>query len=405
MVEDPRVGPVRRVAFLTPEYVTEKGPAGGVGNYVAKMSAALAAHGIVAEVFVSSGKGSGVIDVQGIRVERVPRARSILLRGTARMLRPLAGARAAVLVQLASARNLAAALGRRHLEQPFDIVQSSNLHMTGAFVPRLPTRRHVVRISTSRRLFDAAHGAGHALTSRWVESLDARIMRRADVAYAPSRLLAEHFRANYGIDVQVVRPPAELGAEPATEFPFSLPDRYLIHFGTLGARKGTDLVAQALVRAWQAEPNLRMVWIGRLDERAQAAYRDAWGVWADQVTYLGVLPKELTYGVLRGAAASVLPSIVDNLPNTVIESLILGVPVVGSDGASIDELVEHGASGALIPIGDVAALADAMVEAWRGRAAWLGAGFRPPATLHEMRPERAIRRFLDTVEGAATRPR
>jgi glycosyltransferase involved in cell wall biosynthesis len=405
VVESRANGGIRRVAFLTPEYPTEKGPGGGVGNYVAKMSAALAAHGVVAEVFVSSAQPSGVIEAKGIRVERVPPARSLLLRGIARLLRTVAGSRGDVLNHLVSARNLAAALQRRHLERPFDVVQSSNLHLTGAFVPRLPNRRHIVRISTSRRLFDAASGAGHALMSRWVEDLDARIMRRADLTYAPSRLLAEYFRAHYGFDVQVVRPPAELGAEPATELPFAVPDRYLIHFGTLGPRKGTDLVAKALVRAWQVEPSLRLVWVGRLREDALASYRDAWGTRADQVTYLGTLPKELTYGVLHRAAASVLPSTVDNLPNTVIESLILGVPVIGSDGASIDELVEHGVSGALVPIGDVPALAEAMIEAWQGRAPWLGAGFRMPAALQEMRPERAVRQFLDAVERATTQTR
>jgi len=396
VTDDPTPGRVRRIAFLTPEYVTEKGAAGGVGNYVAKMAAALAAQGVEAEVFVSS-RESGVVEVDGIRVERVPRERSIALRGLSRALRPIAGHRADVVIQLANARRLAAALQRRHLERPFDVVQSSNYHLTGASVRRAAGRRHVIRISTSRRLFDVAYGAGHALTSRLVESLDARIMRRADGTYAPSRFLAGYFQRTYGIDVAVLRPPAELGAAPATEFPFDLPDRYLVHFGSLGVRKGTDLVAQALVRAWRVDPTLRMVWIGPIQASALAAHRAAWGDRADQVTHLGLVPKALTYGVLQGAVASVLPSTVDNLPNTVIESLILEVPVIGSDGASIDELVEDGSSGALVPIGDVAGLADAMLDAWQGRAPWLGAGFRTPATIHEMRPERAVGEFLAWV--------
>jgi glycosyltransferase involved in cell wall biosynthesis len=391
---------IRRVAFLTPEYVTEKGAAGGVGNYVAKMAAALAAAGVEAEVFVSSGR-NGVVDADGIRVERVPRERALALRAASRALRPLLGQRADVVVHLANARRLAAALERRHLERPFDVVQSSNYHLTGARVRPAPGRRHLIRISTSRRLFDVAYGGGHALTSRLVEALDARAMRRADATYAPSRFLADYFRRTHGIDVAVVRPPAELGARPATEFPFPLPARYLVHFGSLGLRKGTDVVARALLRAWAVDPSLRMLWIGPIQERELAAHRAAWGGAADRVTHLGPLPKALTYGVLQGAVAAVLPSTVDNLPNTVIESLVLGVPVIGSDGASIDELVEDGASGALVPIGDAASLADAMLEAWQGRAPWLGAGFRTPATIHEMRPERAVRAFLELAAGGA----
>ncbi len=385
---------IRRVAFLTPEYVTEKGSSGGVGNYVAKMAAALGAAGVVAEVFVSSNR-SDVIEADGIRVERVPRERSVALRAAVRALEPLLGQRADVVVHLANARRLAAAMERRHREEPFDVVQSSNYHLTGARVRRTLGRRHLIRISTSRRLYDVAYGGRQARTSRFVESLDARAMRRADATYAPSSFLADYFRREHGIDVAVVRPPAELGTKPATDLPFPLPERYLVHFGTLGPRKGTDVVARALLRAWSVDPSLRMVWVGPIQERELAAHRAAWGEGADRVAHLGPLPKAQMYGVLQGALASVLPSTVDNLPNTVIESLVLGVPVIGSDGASIDELVENGASGALVPIGDPAALADAMLEAWQGRAPWLGACFRTPATIRDMRPERAVRAFLE----------
>ena len=389
---------IPRVAFLTPQFATEPNAAGGVANYVLKMALALVERGTEPEVFVPSDQ-PGIVAHQGIRVERVARDRSVVLRGAARLLRPLAGPQAEVLIQLANARRLAAALQRRHAERPFEVVQSSNYHLTGASVPRAAGRRHLVRISTSRRLYDDTYGGGRALAARVIEALDARIMRRADAAYAPSSFLADYFRRTYGVDVQVLRPPAELGAVPATEFPFALPERYLLHFGTLSGRKGTDVVAHALVRAWRTAPDLRMVWIGPIADGELTAYRALWGDRAAQVTILGTVEKTLTYGVLAQAIASVLPSRVDNLPNTVIESLILGVPVIGSDGASIDELVEDGVSGALVPIGDDAALAAAMVVAWREEAGWLGDGFRTPAAIADMRPDRAVQRFQELIRG------
>jgi glycosyltransferase involved in cell wall biosynthesis len=85
---------------------------------------------------------------------------------------------------------------------------------------------------------------------------------------------------------------------------------------------------------------------------------------------------------------------VDNLPNTVIESLMLGIPVIGTRGASIDELVEPGVTGQLVYPGNVDGLAAAMVEAWRGEGAvrkgfsWSG------AVAAEMEPERAVRNLL-----------
>jgi glycosyltransferase involved in cell wall biosynthesis len=103
--------------------------------------------------------------------------------------------------------------------------------------------------------------------------------------------------------------------------------------------------------------------------------------------------------VVADSVASVLPSLVDNLPNTVIESLLLRLPVIGTMGASIDELVVDGISGSLIPIGDQDALANALVLAWQGKAPWQTLGFQPPDLLDEMRPDEAVRRFLLLVAG------
>jgi glycosyltransferase involved in cell wall biosynthesis len=383
-----------RVAFLTPEFPTESMGSGGVGNYVLKMATALTQQQVVAEVFVPS-TDPGTVTFRGIRVERVCRERSLPARGAARALAAVAGPRSALVLHLADARRLARALAWRHAEQPFDVVQSSNLYLTGLFVPRAAGRRRVIRISTSRLLYDQAYGLRHAALSRLIESLDVHMIRRADVAYAPSYFLAEHFNRVYDTDVQVLRPPAELGAEPADGLPIPLPDRYFVHFGNLGRRKGTDVVAQALPLAWRVEPGLEMVWIGRIDERSLADFRAGWGAARERVSVVGALAKPELYRVLQGAIASVLPSRVDNLPNTAIESLVLGVPVIGSDGASIDELVEPGASGTLVPIGDAAALAAAMVEAWQGRASWTGGGFRSPRVLHSMQPDEAVRRFVE----------
>jgi len=394
-------GAVQRIAFVTPEFLTEPQASGGIANYVAKMATALSTRGVDVEVFVPSA-GSGTLEYHGVRVERVPTERSIVARALTRVVGWVVGPRSGFIINLMNARRLAAAVERRHGERPFDAIQSSNHNLSGAFLRRTKGRVHVVRLSTSRRLYDAPGGRRHAWMGRMVELFDVRLMRRADVVYAPSTFLAEHFNRTYGLDVRVVRPPAELGGTPATADPAPLPTRYLVHFGSLGSRKGTDSVAAALTGVWEREPGLQMVWVGPIAQQALDAFRTAWGARSEQVLVLGLLEKAKLYRVLQGAVASVLPSRIDNLPNTVIESLALGIPVIGSDGASIDELVEHGVSGWLVPIGDVDALAEAMVVAWRGEADWLGSGFVPPARLQEMRPDRAVQAFLELVARTKT---
>lgn len=230
-------------------------------------------------------------------------------------------------------------------------------------------------------------------------ALERACVRGAEIAYAPSRYLADYCReSGWRDDVRVLRPPIFVETEAGSEPPPGMPDRYLLHFGQIGVRKGSDVVARALVHAWREAPELKMIWVGTEILRGDyERLRTQWGASTGNVTRLGMLPKQQVYALLKGAVASVLPSRVDNFPNTVIESLMLGVPVIGSAGASIDELVEPGRNGELVPIGDDRALADAMLRAWRHGARWFGDGFRAPAVLAQSSPQRAAGELLQLV--------
>jgi glycosyltransferase involved in cell wall biosynthesis len=114
------------------------------------------------------------------------------------------------------------------------------------------------------------------------------------------------------------------------------------------------------------------------------------------VHWAAQLPRSELYAVVRQAVASVVPSLVDNLPNSAIESLMLGRPVIAWRGGSLDELVEDGVNGTLVPEGDETALAGALVAAWRGEAPWSGRTVGLASKLaEEMLPEVAAQRLLD----------
>jgi glycosyltransferase involved in cell wall biosynthesis len=185
-----------------------------------------------------------------------------------------------------------------------------------------------------------------------------------------------------------------------------LPERFLLHFGYLGAKKGTAWLTAALRLAFEMEPSLRMVWVGRGDFNDVDCLINNLEKYRSKLLILYPLPKADLYAVLLRAAAAVLPSLVDNLPNTALESLMLGVPVIGTRGASIDELVEEGVNGHLISPGDVEGLASAMVEFWKGNTAVRKGFLWEGSIAAEMQPERAIRNFfrlagLDSLEEAA----
>jgi glycosyltransferase involved in cell wall biosynthesis len=297
------------------------------------------------------------------------------------------------ILMLRDAHALAHAVAEAERHAPFAFVQSADHLGAGRFVARSPRRSHLVRCSSANELVAAAIGEDSP-RMRWAGRLALACARRADRAYAPSRFVADHLRERHGIDAAVLRPPGFREVAPCADGLPGLPKRYLIHFGQLNGCKGSDDLARALPLAWRRAPDLAMVWAGPDRTRRFESWSRGWGPHRDQVTWLGELPKPALYAVLRDAEASVLPSRVDNLPNTAIESLLFGVPVIGSDGASLDELIEPGVSGALVPIGDPEALAEAMLRAWRGESP-ARRGFTWSSEIFEaMRPERAVANLL-----------
>jgi len=386
-----------RIAFLTSEYPTEQPDHGGLATYVHRIGRLLQRFGHDPEVFVTSEKKtSTTTSHDGLLVHQIgwTRQSNILSIGfrAGRRLVPSVSWKASIDLLLKS-HALARALERRQASAPFDLVQSADYLATGLFVRACPGRIHAVRCSGATDLYSTfdQNISGFTKFQSYMERLT---MKRADVSYAPSRYLAGYFERMHGMNVRVIRPPTFRIPE-RSPLPFDLPGRFFIHFGMLRERKGTALLAEALPLAWKMAPDLTMVWCGSCHDKSKLdRWRSLWGDHARQVQITGPLARTDLYQVLRSAEVAVLPSQVDNLPNTVIESLSLGIPVVGSRGASIDELLEEGVTGHLVELGDVEGLARTLARMWNKQTS-VAKGFKwGSEILKEMSHEAAVANLL-----------
>jgi glycosyltransferase involved in cell wall biosynthesis len=385
-----------RVAFLAPEFVTEMVGEGGLASYLNKMTKALMGQGHEVEVFTLSDRTPERMQWEGMMVHRVGPVETFPMRVGRKLMEWVPGLALAKSVgALRAANGLARALESRESERPFDLVQSSDYGAAGLMVARRPWRRHIVRCSWAADLFMETDLRGMDRDHRTLSALERWSIRRAQGAYAPSRCIAEHFQRRFGMKVGVVRPPFVLEANGEASPPDNMPDRFLLHFGRLGRRKGTDLVMAALLRALEIEPSITMVWAGKPQDPAEIeGLLKQLGEKRSQVVVMGPVPKPRLFAMMKQARAAVLPSRVDNLPNASIECLEHGLGVITMRGASIDELVEDGKSGALVDRGDVMGLANAMVKAWRGEVNWVGDGFVRPGILEWMKPGKAVEELL-----------
>lgn len=125
-------------------------------------------------------------------------------------------------------------------------------------------------------------------------------------------------------------------------------------------RKGVGYFVEAIQRLVASRPELKQRWAvallgGHAEELADSLPLDTYP--------LGYVSDERQIvGVYNSADVFVLPSLEDNLPNTLMEAMACGVPCVGFRVGGIPEMIDHQKNGYVAKLRDVADLANGI--AW-----------------------------------------
>lgn len=157
-----------------------------------------------------------------------------------------------------------------------------------------------------------------------------------------------------GVDITVYKPLDRKFARDAWNLPNN---RKLVLFGALHAtsdmRKGFDLLSEAIrLMADQWHDGIELVVFGASEPECPQDF----GI---PVNFIGHLSDDISLAMLYSAVdVMVVPSRQDNLPNTVVESLACGTPVVAFDIGGMPDLIEHKVTGYLARPFDVADLAE-----------------------------------------------
>ena len=154
------------------------------------------------------------------------------------------------------------------------------------------------------------------------------------------------------------------------------PIRRIVTVANLRPEKGHDALIAAMPAVLRRRPELEFVFAGdgpcrgRLEALARTT-----GV-ADRVRFVG--HAEDVAGLLASSDLFVLPSRSEAFPNSVLEAMAAGLPVVATRVGGITELVEHQRTGVLVPPDDERALSFALLDLvqWPAHAARLGEAAR-----------------------------
>ena len=193
-----------------------------------------------------------------------------------------------------------------------------------------------------------------------------------------------------GLDHRTFRPRDTRGIRRALGIPWEHRIVLFVAQSAQNHRKGFDLLSDALV-ALDAD-DMTLLSIGGDEPDLGAALPH---------THLGTIESDLLLSVFYSLAdLFVIPSRQDNLPNTVLESMACGTPVVGFDMGGIPDMVRPGETGWLTETSNVRALRQAIEQALADDAAREQRGQRGRAVVEEEYTlERQARRYQNLYEG------
>jgi glycosyltransferase involved in cell wall biosynthesis len=389
----------RRVTVVASELLGRAGT-GGAGTADSLLAVALGRHGHEVELLIASGRDIGELDAEWTRIYRDANVR-------VRVLERLSGVRPAY-----HAPGLEVLLALR--ERPPDVVVADDWR---GLVHASLRGRQVGRALGGTAFVVHCHGPGRVLAEFAAKVPDTvarfaeEVMERGSVALAdavvsPSSWLLDWMRKHRwpvppeARVVQYIRQSAALDEEPPQAPPGDR-IRRLAFFGQLREGKGIRVFTAALGELERKQlAGLEVVFLGSATPR-----------WSrDRI--MGALPQGTTArvetGLGRGEALAelrrpgtlaVMPSLLDNSPNTVSECIEQGIPFVATDTGGIPELVAAEDRARVLCEPTTAALAEALRHALDSPG-----GFAPARPAREARESLdAWLEVVDRVEPAPSR--
>jgi mannosyltransferase len=226
-------------------------------------------------------------------------------------------------------------------------------------------------------VFTSAAQRHHTSLTRW-------LIRQMDAIIATSSISASYLKREstvvmHGVDTDVYAPPVDRAAAFAES---GLPGRYAIGcFGRVRAQKGSDVFVEAMLRLLPRYPDFTAVMVGAITPDQMMFANDlkkrieSAGL-ASRIVVTGELPIEEVQRWYRRLTIYAFTSRNEGFGLTLIEAMAVGAALVASRAGAAELVVEDGATGVLVPPGDVAALVAALEPLMRDGASAAAMGAR-----------------------------
>lgn len=253
-------------------------------------------------------------------------------------------------------------------KEEIDIVQFTSLQGLGLFYKnKVPA---IVRLSSYAKIAYRDEYTYNKHEIAFLSFLERTTAKKMQGIFGPSKVTAGEFGKDIHKKIPIIETPfytEELLWDDSSYESNLASKKYILYFGVIRIFKGVLNIADCVEKIIDKYPDYYFVFVGKnlksegkINIRNEILRRS--GKYADHVIMLQSLPHEQLYPIIQNAQMVVLPSHMENFSNACIEAMALKKVVIGTTGASFEQLIEDGKSGFLANIDDSKNLEKKMEE-------------------------------------------
>lgn len=353
------------ICFLTTEYPSSQTPEGGLGNYIRNVSLDLIKRGHKVTVFILCSKNKNEFGSE-INFQIIKPKKFHWRFHRFKILHPWL----IIFEQCINALMIKKEIKKINKFAHFDILQTPNYKTPGLFLFKNKNFPIVCRCSSYTPKLRLANGQKQQFADKLSDWLEVRQIKNSDAVFTPSMFLSGMLKHYERIDSSVINSPIDFPRLnlDLSKYSHSVIDKkYFLYFGTLNGVKGSDLLIEAAFNILTKNNDISFVFIGRNDLLPNRMYavdlinlRLCKFIDDKRVFYFPPLPKPQLSPFITNAFGIVFPSRVDNYPNACLEAISHGVPVIGTENSSLEELIINEKTGFLAKNDDLHSLISAM---------------------------------------------
>lgn len=347
------------IVYLVHHFPVRGLSTGGAGNYVANIAQIMQSHGHKVSV-ITEAKENAFINWKGINIYYIRATKGF--KNTKKYMPTYKKIAKNVWRSIWYNRKVADI----NKENKVDVVQSVNTYGLSLF--RLKTIPYVIRLSSYPALWGAAERECFDFVSslkarRLDEELQLLAIKNADAIVSPSYLIGDITQERVHRNIEVVESPVLIPKECSLELKEDMlaSNKYFVTYGALANRKSIHMLTEVIDDILEKYKDMKYVMIGRdqlirhngdyamvskiLDENIRRN--------KDRFVFMGeISDRNRLFSIVNHASCCILPTRIDNLPNTVLEAMALGKIVISSDKTSVEQLIMDGYNGFLTKVDD-----------------------------------------------------